>query len=122
MKNAAAEARVQLDIRTLEVTDEDEVSAFVKGVETDHGRVDVLVNNAGRGSLGTAEQLSMSAIRERLEVNYIGPVGLAKAHAWPEGMRTDRQPDVVGDPSGQPAGFTRCRHVSMTVRRRSGFV
>jgi short-subunit dehydrogenase len=39
----------------------------------------VLVNNAGRGSVATAEQLTLDDVREQLEVNYLGPVALTKA-------------------------------------------
>jgi NAD(P)-dependent dehydrogenase (short-subunit alcohol dehydrogenase family) len=49
------------------------------GIAADHGRIDVLVNNAGRGSVGSAEQLSLQDVREQLEVNYLGPVALTQA-------------------------------------------
>ncbi|HET7801400.1 MAG TPA: SDR family NAD(P)-dependent oxidoreductase, partial [Humibacillus xanthopallidus] len=75
---AAAEAGVQLDVRALDVTDHEAARACVDGVLADHGRIDVLVNNAGRGAVGTAEQLGLDEIRDQLEVNYLGPVALTK--------------------------------------------
>ena len=42
----------------------------------EHGHLDVLLNNAGRGAVGTAEQQSMDVVRAQLEVTYLGPVGM----------------------------------------------
>ncbi len=78
LRGAAAEAGVELDIRALDVTDHAAAARLVRGVIDDHGRIDVLVNNAGRGSVGTAEQLTMEQIQAQLDVNYLAPVNLAK--------------------------------------------
>ena len=75
---AADGAGVELDVRPLDVTDHEAARACVDGVLADHGRIDVLVNNAGRGAVGTAEQLGLDEIRDQLEVNYLGPVSLTK--------------------------------------------
>jgi short-subunit dehydrogenase len=75
---AAEEAGVELDLRPLDVTDHEAARACVDGVLADHGRLDELVNNAGRGAVGTAEQLGLDEIRDQLEVNYLGPVALTK--------------------------------------------
>jgi NAD(P)-dependent dehydrogenase (short-subunit alcohol dehydrogenase family) len=69
---------VTLDVRSLDVTDHAAARACVDGVLADHGHLDVLLNNAGRGAVGTAEQLSMDEVRAQLEVNYLGPVALTK--------------------------------------------
>src|SRR6476661_4197774 len=78
LTEAAAQAGVEVDVRALDVTDHDAAAACVQGVLADHGRIDVLVNNAGRGAVGTAEQLSLDEVRAQLEVNYLGPVALTK--------------------------------------------
>jgi NAD(P)-dependent dehydrogenase (short-subunit alcohol dehydrogenase family) len=75
---AASEAGVTLDVRSLDVTDHDAARVCVESVLADHGHLDVLLNNAGRGAVGTAEQLSMDEVRAQLEVNYLGPVALTK--------------------------------------------
>ncbi len=111
LREAARGAGVQLDIRTLDVTDDASVTALIEGVLADHGRVDVLVNNAGQGSLGTAEQLPMSEIRDQLEVNYLGPVRLTKAVL--PGMRAAGRGRIVtvtsvGGAVGQPFADAYC--------------
>ncbi|MEO7753465.1 MAG: SDR family NAD(P)-dependent oxidoreductase [Terracoccus sp.] len=78
LRAAAAEAGVELDVRPLEVTDEASTRSCVEGIIRDHGHLDVLVNNAGRGAVGTAEQLDLVDVRAQLEVNYVGPVGLTR--------------------------------------------
>ena len=78
LTDAAREAGVELAVRALDVTDHEAARACVDGVITDHGRIDVLVNNAGRGAVATAEQLSIGDVRDQLEVNYLGPVALTK--------------------------------------------
>jgi len=42
------------------------------------GRVDVLVNNAGRGSLGALEEFSSEQIREQFELNFFGAAELTR--------------------------------------------
>src|ERR1700748_2390836 len=44
-----------LDVRRLDITEFASISAFVDGVIRDHGRIDVLVNNAGFAMAGFAE-------------------------------------------------------------------
>ncbi|EWT02382.1 short-chain dehydrogenase [Intrasporangium oryzae NRRL B-24470] len=78
LRDAAAGAGVDLDVRTLDVTDHEAAAACLDSVVADHGRIDVLVNNAGRGAVATAEQLSLDDIRAQLDVNYLGPVALTK--------------------------------------------
>ncbi len=75
---AADAAGVRLDVRTLDVTDDDGATACVQGVLADHGRLDVLVNNAGRGAVGSLEQLSLDDLRTQIEVNYLGVARLTK--------------------------------------------
>jgi len=78
-REAATAAGVELDIRALDVTDHVAMRSCVDGIVADHGRIDVLVNNAGRGSLATAEQLTMEQVRDQVEVNYLAPVALTRA-------------------------------------------
>jgi NAD(P)-dependent dehydrogenase (short-subunit alcohol dehydrogenase family) len=68
---AAAEG-VELDIRALDVESDASVRTCMEGVLQRYGRVDVLVNNAGVGHLGSLEQTPDAALRKVMEVNFFG--------------------------------------------------
>ncbi|MEV7244357.1 SDR family NAD(P)-dependent oxidoreductase [Streptomyces sp. NPDC093248] len=78
LRKAAVEAGVELDIRRLDVTDEDSVTAAIDGVIADYGRLDAVVNNAGAGHLGTLENDSLADIRKVMEVNFFGVLSVSK--------------------------------------------
>jgi NAD(P)-dependent dehydrogenase (short-subunit alcohol dehydrogenase family) len=79
LRAAAEDAGVELDIRALDVVDETSITSCIDGVVADHGSLDVLVNNAGRGFVGTIEQVSMAEMRDVMEVNFFGVVAATKA-------------------------------------------
>jgi NAD(P)-dependent dehydrogenase (short-subunit alcohol dehydrogenase family) len=111
LTDAAREAGVELDVRALDVTDHDAARACVEGVVADHGRLDVLVNNAGRGAVATAEQLSLDDVRAQLEVNYLGPVALTKLvlpHMREAGSGAVLTVTSVGGAVGQPFADAYC--------------
>lgn len=60
--------------------------------ETGHGRLDLLVNNAGIGALGPFAAASPERLRRVMEVNFFAPVELARA-AMPL-LRHGRQPVI----------------------------
>ncbi|HET9634153.1 MAG TPA: SDR family oxidoreductase [Terrabacter sp.] len=111
LRQAASEAGVELDVRPLDVTDHEAARACVAGVLADHGRIDVLVNNAGRGAVGTAEQLTLDEVRDQLEVNYLGPVALTKLvlpHMRTAGAGRVLTVTSVGGAVGQPFADAYC--------------
>src|SRR5437868_6541388 len=55
---AASDAGVVLDIRQLDVQNDQSVTTCVEEVVRRHGRIDLLVNNAGSGFLATFEETS----------------------------------------------------------------
>jgi NAD(P)-dependent dehydrogenase (short-subunit alcohol dehydrogenase family) len=59
-------------VLALDVTDEESMSAAVGQVIADHGRVDVLVNNAGYGSYGSLEEVELAEGRRQFDVNLFG--------------------------------------------------
>ena len=58
LEEAAQKAGVlqRLDMRQLNVTDFAALGGVVDGIVRDHGRIDVLVNNAGNGAKGILEE------------------------------------------------------------------
>jgi NAD(P)-dependent dehydrogenase (short-subunit alcohol dehydrogenase family) len=75
----AAGVAGQLDIRTLDVTNFDALPGFVDAVVRDHGRLDVLINNAGFAVAGFAEDIKLEELRRQLETNFFGAVAMTKA-------------------------------------------
>ncbi|HEV7758453.1 MAG TPA: SDR family NAD(P)-dependent oxidoreductase, partial [Acidimicrobiales bacterium] len=71
------------------------------------GRIDVLVNNAGHGSVGAVEELTMDELRALFEVMFFGAVGLTKAvlpHMRARGTGTIVQISSMGGQLAMP-GF-----------------
>jgi len=77
----------------LDVTDDDSVERGVKSVLTQGGRLDVLINNAGIGSLNVSEAFTTNQLRELFEVNVIGIQRVLRA-ALPA-LRNQREGLVV---------------------------
>ena len=81
LEDAAQKAGVRdrLDLHRVDITETDSLSDAVNGIVRDHGRIDVLVNNAGFGSGGFAEDMSLAELRHQMETNFFGNVAMTKA-------------------------------------------
>lgn len=62
----------------LDVTDAAGIKPAVEQAVQHFGKIDVLVNNAGYGTIGAIEEFSMEEIRAQLETNFFGAVAVTK--------------------------------------------
>jgi len=63
----------------LDVTGADQIEAAVAAPLDRFGRIDVLVNNAGYGSVGAIEEVDMGDLRALMETMFFGPFALTQA-------------------------------------------
>ena len=63
----------------LDVTDYDAAARVVAQAEQTFGRIDVVVNNAGYGDLGSFEDTMIDSFRTQIDTNFYGVVNVSKA-------------------------------------------
>ena len=80
LDEASAKAGVagRIDVRRLDITETASIPEFIAQLDRDHGRLDVLVNNAGFATAGFAEDLLLEEIRQQFETNFFGQVAVTK--------------------------------------------
>ena len=62
-----------------DVRDTDGAAAVVQRTLSEFGRIDVLVNNAGAGQVGAAEEVTDAALRDMLDQHLFGPAAYVRA-------------------------------------------
>ena len=80
-------------VTRLDVTDKASIDSAVAEGTRKFGGIDVLVNNAGYGTLGALEAASDDVIRQQFEVNFFGLIDVVKAVL--PGMRARRSGVIV---------------------------
>ncbi|WP_329121284.1 oxidoreductase [Streptomyces sp. NBC_01465] len=83
----------QVEALHLDVTDTAAIEAAVQDVVQRHGRIDVLVNNAGRTHVGAFEETGDAELRDLFDVHVFGPAALVRAVL--PGMRERRSGAIV---------------------------
>jgi len=67
-----------VELVQLDVTDDASVAAAVSTVVQRAGRIDIVVNNAGAGVFGAAEETSIAQAQQLFETNFFGLVRLTR--------------------------------------------
>ena len=78
---------------SMDVTDDASTSAGIEQIMGEHGRIDVLVNNAGYGSYGALEDVDLAEGRYQFEVNVFGLARLIQLVA--PHMRAQRSGRII---------------------------
>lgn len=78
-KTEAAAKEIRCDFAVCDVTKWDQIESAVQNTITKHGRIDVLINNAGLWIEGELDQNDPQYIHKVLEVNTLGPIWLTRA-------------------------------------------
>ncbi|MFK3796023.1 oxidoreductase [Pseudomonas sp. NPDC088444] len=82
-----------IQILAMDVTNDASMEAGIKEIIAKSGRIDVLVNNAGYGSYGAVEDVSLDEARAQFDVNVFGAVRLTQL-ALPH-MRQKRSGTII---------------------------
>jgi NAD(P)-dependent dehydrogenase (short-subunit alcohol dehydrogenase family) len=110
LRAAAIEAGVDLEIRTLDVTDPGAVEREISWTIERFGSLDAVINNAGSATVGTLETLEIADFRAAMETNFFGVVLVSRA-AMPH-LRRSRGRLItvssVGGVVGQPFNEAYC--------------
>ena len=69
----------KLRVLALEVTDADQTRRVIEQAHALHGRLDVVVNNAGYGLLGSIEEAADEEAEHVFAVNFFGPLRVIQA-------------------------------------------
>ena len=62
----------------LDITQTGQIAPALRQAIDKFGRIDVLVNNAGYGTIGAIEEFSLEEIRAQMETNFFGAVAVTK--------------------------------------------
>jgi NAD(P)-dependent dehydrogenase (short-subunit alcohol dehydrogenase family) len=95
---AVIEAGLQdrVELRRLDITDFDSLPAAVGEIVKTHGRIDVLVNNAGYALGGFAEDIQLDELRAQFDTNFFGQVALTRAVLPVMRKQRGTRPDAPG--------------------------
>lgn len=78
IKSLMEEYPKNLDVKILDVTDVPALQKTVKDAFAEHGKIDVVISNAGYGLFGAAEELSDDQINHIIATNLTGSIQLIK--------------------------------------------
>jgi NAD(P)-dependent dehydrogenase (short-subunit alcohol dehydrogenase family) len=79
LRTLAQEQDLPIHLQTCDVCNEEQCRQAIQETITKHGRLDIVINNAGAGYLGTTEQTSLADFQWVFDVNFFGVVRVTKA-------------------------------------------
>jgi len=79
LESIELEAGDRVALFPLDVTDADQRAAGIEATLERFGRIDVLVNNAGRTQVGAVEETSDEELRDLFELHFFAPAALTRA-------------------------------------------
>lgn len=77
--DVATDANSRIEMHAVDIADETAVTRAMTQVAEVHGRIDLLVNNAGVGSVGTVESVDRQEWLRLYEINVLGLVNASRA-------------------------------------------
>ncbi|GGJ43341.1 SDR family oxidoreductase [Deinococcus roseus] len=110
LDHAQAEG-LALEVQQLDVQNPQQITEVVNGILQRYGQLDVLINNAGAGYLGTTEETPVEDLMKVLDVNFIGAYRLTQAvlpHMRERGQGHILSVSSIGGLIGQPFNDAYC--------------
>lgn len=92
----------------LDVTDEASVEAWIQGAVGEHGRIDILYNNAGAVRFGAVDEQPFEDWRFTIAAE-LDSIFLACKHAWPHLKRSAGTILNIGSTAGMTGSMTNSR-------------
>ena len=93
LRRRADDEDLQIELEELDVCDDASVNDTITKVIRTHGKIDVLVNNAGVGTSGPIETQSLDLAARLMDTNFWGPMRTIRAVA--PGMRERRSGVII---------------------------
>jgi NAD(P)-dependent dehydrogenase (short-subunit alcohol dehydrogenase family) len=79
LAETAAQEKLPISVTAMDVDSDESVQTGIADIQSQHGPIDVLVNNAGIECFGSIEELSVQDFRAVMETNYFGVLRCIKA-------------------------------------------
>ncbi len=120
VREELSEVGVTIHIYKCNIADDDDVAATVAMIQQDFDRVDILINNAGIVTGKSVSELTLSEIRNTMNVNFFGHVIFIK-HFLPQMIERNEGHIVNISSSSGLIGFPRAADYSASKFAEVGF-
>lgn len=79
LENIARKENLDISFIQIDVTDENSIKNGISDVLKTTDRIDVLINNAGYGLIGSIEDSTFDEIKSQMDTDYMGPIRMIKS-------------------------------------------